>query len=102
LRIRQLHVLMRCGEPVRGAGAAGCDRVLVIAPSLAGSPQPWGNLDEEIEQLSPADIKVVYANEASVAAFGTNPLSPSSRGPAANEGREIGRAEAEAIGSYWR
>jgi NTE family protein len=81
--------------------AAGCDRVLVIAPSLAGSPQPWGSLDDEIEQLSPADVKVIYANEASVAAFGTNPLSPSSRGPAARAGRDIGCAEAEAIGSFW-
>jgi len=81
--------------------AAGCDRVLVITPSLASAPPPWGNLDNEIGQLSPADVQVVYANEASVAAFGTNPLSPSTRGPAAREGREIGRAEADAIGAFW-
>jgi len=81
--------------------AAGCDRVLVITPSLASAPPPWGNLDNEIGQLSPADVQVVYANEASVAAFGTNPLSPSTRGPAAREGREIGRAEADGIGAFW-
>lgn len=82
--------------------AAGCDRVLVITPSQRAAPQPWGNLDDEIDQLSPADVQVVYANNASVAAFGTNPLSPSTRGPAAREGRKIGRAETAAVGSFWR
>jgi NTE family protein len=82
--------------------AAGCDRVLVVTPSQRSVRQPWGNLDDEIDQLSPAGVQVVYANEASVAAFGTNPLSPSTRGPAAREGRAIGRAEADAVGSFWR
>jgi NTE family protein len=81
--------------------AVGCDSVLVITPSQASAPQPWGNLDNEIGQLSPADVRVVYADEVSVAAFGTNPLSPSTRGPAARAGREIGRAEADAVGSFW-
>jgi NTE family protein len=81
--------------------ATGCDRVLVVTPTQANAPQPWGNLDNEIGQLSPADVHVVYANDASSAAFGTNPLSPSTRGPAAREGREIGRAEADAVGSFW-
>ena len=81
--------------------AAGCDRVLVVTPSRATAPQPWGNLDNEIEELSPALAHVVYANDASVVAFGTNPLSPSTRGPAAREGRKIGRAEADAVASFW-
>jgi NTE family protein len=81
--------------------AAGCDRVLIITPSRSTAPQPWGNLDDEIGQLSPAHVQVVYANDASVAAFGTNPLSPSTRAPSAREGREIGRAEVDAVGSFW-
>ena len=81
--------------------AAGCDRVLVITPSQAAAPQPWGNLDDEIDQLSPADVHVIYADDASIAAFGTNPLAPSTRGPAAREGRRIGGAEADAVGSFW-
>ena len=28
--------------------AVGCERVLVITPSRADAPQPWGNLDDEI------------------------------------------------------
>ena len=82
--------------------AAGCDRVLVVTPSQAAAPQPWGNLADEVDQLSPSEVHVVYADDASVAAFGTNPLSPSTRGPAARAGREIGRAEAGAVGSFWR
>jgi NTE family protein len=82
--------------------AAGCDRVLVVTPSQRNAPQPWGNLNDEIDQLSPTSVHVVFANEASAAAFGTNPLSPSTRGPAAREGREIGRAEADAVGTFWR
>lgn len=82
--------------------AQGCDRVLVVTPSQSAAPQPWGNLDDEILQLSPAEVHVIYADDASVAAFGTNPLSPSTRGPAAREGRRIGRAEAAAVRSFWR
>jgi NTE family protein len=81
--------------------AAGCDRVLVITPALPTAPQPWGSLDDEIAQLSPADVRVVYADDASAAAFGSNPLSPSTRGPSAREGRKIGRAQADVVGSFW-
>jgi NTE family protein len=82
--------------------AAGCDRVLIVMPSQPSAPQPWGNLDEEISQLSPADVRVVQADDASMVAFGLNPLSPSTRGPAARAGRKIGRDEADAVGSFWR
>ena len=81
--------------------AAGCDRVLVITPSRAGSPQPRGNIDDEIKLISPAAVMVIYANDSSVAAFGVNPLSPSTRGPSAREGREIGKMKADAIRSFW-
>jgi len=82
--------------------AAGCDRVLIVTPSQSKAPQPWGNLDDEIDQLSPASVHVVFANEASAAAFGTNPLSPSTRAPAAREGRVIGRTQADTVGTFWR
>jgi NTE family protein len=82
--------------------AQGCDRVLVVTPSQPAVPQPWGNLEDEIHQLAPAEVHVIYADDVAVAAFGTNPLSPSSRGPAAREGQRIGRAEAAAVRSFWR
>jgi NTE family protein len=82
--------------------AAGADRVLVIAPALADAPSPLGNLDDEIAALRPGETFVVFADQESVEAFGTNPLSPATRGPAARAGRAIGQAQAPAIASFWR
>ena len=82
--------------------AAGCDRVLIITPTPADSPSPWGDLEGEVELLRPADVRVVHADEASLAAFGTNPLSPATRGPSARAGRELGRAQAAGLARFWR
>ena len=81
--------------------AVGCDRVLVITPSRADAPQPWGNLEDEIEALRPAQVRVVSADAASTAAFGTNPLSPAARRPSALAGRAVGRADADGLGAFW-
>jgi NTE family protein len=81
--------------------AEGCDRVLILTPTQESAPQPWGSLSDEIAKLSPAVVNVIYGDEASTAAFGTNPLSPSSRGPAAREGQRIGIAQAADIASFW-
>jgi NTE family protein len=81
--------------------AAGCDRILVITPTPADAPQPWGNLDDEIELLKPGRVQVVHADPASLAAFGTNPLSPATREPAARAGREIGQARAAGLALFW-
>jgi len=82
--------------------AGPSDRVLVITASRADVPAPWGNLSEELERLGSAETYVICANEASVTAFGDNPLSPSVREPSAIEGRKIGRAEANAVRAFWR
>jgi NTE family protein len=81
--------------------AAGSDRVLVIIPALKGQPEPFGHLDDEVESLRPGQALVVYADQASVAAFGTNPLSPLTRPPAARAGREIGLAKAAEVAAFW-
>jgi NTE family protein len=81
--------------------AVGCDRVLVITPSRADAPQPWGNLDDEIRQLEPAQVRVISADAASTAAFGTNPLSPATRRPSALAGRAVGQAAAAGLGAFW-
>ncbi|GAA5186238.1 patatin-like phospholipase family protein [Rugosimonospora acidiphila] len=81
--------------------ASGSDRVLVITPTLAGAPAPWGSLDDEIERLSPAAVQVVHADEASQAAFGPNPLSATTRGAAARAGRAVGRRHATDVAQFW-
>ena len=81
--------------------ATGCDRVLVITPSLADAPQPSGSLEDEIELLKPAEVRVVYADAASLEAFGSNPLSPASRGPSARAGRTVGKSHAAELAAFW-
>jgi NTE family protein len=78
-------------SPTNADLAAGCDRVLVLTPSSADSPQPFGGLEDEIKLLEPAEVRVVYADAASLKAFGTNPVSPSTRSAAAEAGRDLGR-----------
>jgi NTE family protein len=82
--------------------AKGADRVLVVAPALPGAPQGPGDLDAELAALGPAEALVIWADEASVAAFGNNPLSPETRGPAARAGRTVGRDRAPAVAEFWR
>lgn len=81
--------------------ARGCDRILVIVPSLADAPDPFRKLDQEIELLRPARVLAVYADEASMASFGTNPLSPATRPPAARAGRDIGHSQAAEVAAFW-
>ncbi|HEY1487581.1 MAG TPA: patatin-like phospholipase family protein [Micromonosporaceae bacterium] len=81
--------------------AAGHERILVIVPSLEGQPDPFSHLDAEVAQLAPSEVAVIYADAASISAFGTNPLSPLTRPAAARAGRDVGRAAAKRITSFW-
>jgi NTE family protein len=81
--------------------AAGSDRVLVVVPALAGQPDPFSRLDDEITALRPTPVLAVHADAASVRAFGTNPLAPATRAPAAQAGREVGRASAAQVAAFW-
>jgi len=81
--------------------AGGCDRILIITPAPADTSQPWGSLDDEIELLKPGHVQVVHADAVSLAAFGTNPLSPATRRPAARSGRDIGQAQAAGLAVFW-
>jgi NTE family protein len=80
--------------------AVGCDRVVVIEPLTPDEPVPWGNLDEEIARLAPAPVHVVFADQPSRDAFGTNPLSPDTRAPAARAGYAVGLRQAARIGEF--
>ena len=81
--------------------AVGNDRILVITPSIEGVVSPLDHLAEEIELLQPSVVRVVYADQASASAFGVNPLSPSTRGPAALAGRRVGQSVAVDVASFW-
>ncbi|MFF7926848.1 patatin-like phospholipase family protein [Streptomyces mirabilis] len=75
--------------------AVGASRVLVIAPlgseELMPSEKPLSQAVQELRAVG-AEVAVVEPDQASRAAFGTNPLDPFTREPAARAGREQGRA----------
>ncbi len=78
--------------------AAGCDVVLVLSPTLPDGPTVLGRpLADELIDLGSAAVHVIHADAASLAAFGANPLSPSTRRPSAAAGREVGRAHAARV-----
>jgi NTE family protein len=81
--------------------AVGYDRILIIIPADPEQPAPFDHTGEEIEQLKPGRVHVIPADAASVAAFGTNPLSPATRPPSARVGRAIGQSHAAAVASLW-
>lgn len=81
--------------------AAGADPVLIIAPSTEQTPIGPAIPASEFDALAPAKVYAIYADAASVSAFGTNPLDPANRRPAALAGREIGRSVAAEVAAFW-
>jgi NTE family protein len=82
--------------------AKGADRVLLITPAPPDMPRGWGqDLATELAELAPARVQVVHADQATIDAFGTNPLDPATRVPAARAGREVGRAVAATVGALF-
>ena len=81
--------------------AAGCERILVLSPTLPGAPSLLGDLDADVVAPSDTQVLVVSADLRSVAAFGRNPLSPSTRAPSAEAGRSVGRARAAQVAAFW-
>lgn len=71
--------------------AAGADWVLIVTPLPGvGSPGAGTLPTNELDALSGSRVEVVYADEASIRAFGPNSLDPSVRGASAEAGRSQG------------
>jgi NTE family protein len=82
--------------------AVGHDRVLVIAPSIQEPGQLLPDIANEIDRLKPSHAMVVHPDQASLTAFGSNPLSPTTRAPAALAGRAQGQQHAHGIAAFWQ
>ncbi len=84
--------------------AAGCEKVLVVTPTRG---MPGGllgpGLDREIEILEEkdAEVHVITADDAALAAFGSNVLDPATREPSARAGRAQAAATIEAARAFW-
>jgi NTE family protein len=81
--------------------AAGFDPVLVLVPQTGRTPNGYSIDPAELASLAPSRVHVIYADAASVAAFGINPLDPGVRRPAALAGRELGRSIAAQVAAFW-
>jgi NTE family protein len=81
--------------------ATGADRVLLLVPAPADAPAQFAVTEGELGALAPARIHLLYADAASVAAFGSNPLDPSVRKPAALAGLDLGRRVAAEVAAFW-
>ncbi|MFC4055033.1 patatin-like phospholipase family protein [Actinomadura syzygii] len=77
--------------------AAGHGRVLLLAPL----PDPA--LDAGVAAVAEKGgrVEVISPDEPSLAAFGTDPLSPSTRTPTAEAGLAQGEALAEKVAAFW-
>ncbi|WP_421844554.1 patatin-like phospholipase family protein [Mycobacterium sp.] len=80
--------------------AADCDAAVILVPAGADTPSPFGvGPAVEIAAFAGATC-VVFADDASLAAFGANPLDPRCRAGSATAGRDQGRREADAIARF--
>jgi NTE family protein len=81
--------------------AAGANPVLIITPSTEQTPMGPAIPQAELDALAPSRVHAIYADAASIASFGSNPLDPAARRPAALAGREVGRRAAAEIAAFW-
>jgi len=81
--------------------AAGAGKVLILVPGPEESPMGAALPAAELAALEPARIHAIFADDASLAAIGVNPLDPSTRPAAARAGREVGRRAAAQVAEFW-
>jgi NTE family protein len=82
-------------------GVAGdCDVAVVLVPSGADAPAPFGDGPAAEIAAFAGTTFAAFADADSLAAFGPNPLDPRCRIGSAVAGREQGRREAEAVARF--
>jgi NTE family protein len=88
------------GSSANVDAVSGADAVVLLAPTAAPGLSPFGpNVADELAAY-PGRTLGVFADDASVAAFGRNPLDPECRAPSAAAGRDQGRRQAHEIAEF--
>jgi NTE family protein len=88
-------------SPVNADLAAGCDRVVVIAPERSGGG-PMPRLANQIRELRKAGrVSLEVPDAASRAAIGRNRMDPARRIPSARAGLAQGAAIAAEVAATW-
>ncbi|WP_024444514.1 patatin-like phospholipase family protein [Mycolicibacterium iranicum] len=88
------------GSTVNMSAVQDCESAVVLVPSGANSPSPWGTGTVAEIEAFPGATLAVYADDDALAAFGPNPLDPACRAPAAQAGRAQGRREAQRVAEF--
>jgi NTE family protein len=86
------------GSTVNLVLADDCDQVVALIPQGLSSPSPFGTA--AAEEVDARGAFGVFADDASLAAFGPNPLDPACRAPSAHAGRRQGRSVAAAVTEF--
>lgn len=88
------------GSSVNLVAAGDCDDIVVLVPQGEDSSSAFGSgPGPEIADF-PGETLTVFADDASLAAFGPNPLDPACRIPSARAGRDQGRREAGRVARF--
>jgi len=88
------------GSTINLAVADDCDAAVVLVPAGVSAPSSFGARPAaEIAAFGGAALSV-FADDESLAAFGSNPLDPRCRTAAALAGRAQGRREAAAVAAF--
>jgi NTE family protein len=77
------------------------ETVVMLAPIASPGVSPFGgSRADELAQRPAGSAVGIFADDASIAAFGPNPLDPECRAPAAIAGREQGRRTAAELAAF--
>jgi NTE family protein len=86
------------GSTVNLALADDCEVVIALIPQSLSSPSPFGTA--AADEVKARGAFGVFADDASLAAFGANPLDPACRAPSAHAGRQQGRLVAAQVSEF--
>ncbi|WIM90074.1 patatin-like phospholipase family protein [Candidatus Mycobacterium wuenschmannii] len=80
--------------------ADDCGSAVVLIPAGESTPSPFGAGAATELTAFPGEVLGLFADEASLAAYGENPLDPRCRPPSAQAGRTQGRRVAGAVARF--
>jgi NTE family protein len=88
------------GSSANVDAASDADVVVMLAPTPEPGASPFGgSLADELAE-HPGRGLGIFADDASIAAFGRNPLDPSCRPASATAGRDQGRRQAAQVATF--
>ncbi|HME49307.1 patatin-like phospholipase family protein [Mycobacterium sp.] len=89
------------GSSANVDAVADHETVVMLAPTAEPGLSPFGrSLADELEQHRTGPALGIFADDASIAAFGRDPLDPRCRAPSAIAGRDQGRREAAGLAAF--